>query len=270
MSSLNSAEKVYLEKILGMQGGYVLDYTDETFGSLFRFHGSDIHGERYGGQSKAKKLRLFWEKEPNAVVTPVLTELLDYYVSSCENRGDKIDLTNLAKCRSIISRINPRSVKRDAENFVNEDIVAPSIHEVDLEGSVRLIIEQRLQEIEKTLKAKAYLSTIILCGSVLEAVLLGVSNQNSEKSKESYNKLYKGKVAEGIINWRLEVLIDVAFEAGFLRRVDVKKFSHVLRKFRNYIHPYQEMRSNFTPDEHTARICHQVLKACFADLARKR
>ena len=42
---------------------------------------------------------------------------------------------------------------------------------------------------------------------------------------------------------------------------DVKQFSYVLRNFRNYIHPYQQMMTQFSPDKHTALICFQVLKA---------
>ena len=50
---------------------------------------------------------------------------------------------------------------------------------------------------------------------------------------------------------------------------DVKKFSHALRDFRNYIHPYQQMSIGFQPDEHTARICFQVLKAALYQIEQK-
>jgi hypothetical protein len=50
----------------------------------------------------------------------------------------------------------------------------------------------------------------------------------------------------------------------------VKKFSHGLREFRNYIHPYEQMVSGFAPDEHTAKVCFQVLKAALASLAGER
>ena len=47
MSSLTSAEKVYLEIILNMKNGYVLRFTDVEFGQLFNKHGINIHGEKY-------------------------------------------------------------------------------------------------------------------------------------------------------------------------------------------------------------------------------
>lgn len=79
MSSLAETDKLYFEKLLGMEGGYVLHYTDATFGEFFNRHKIDIHGQRYQihGTSKAKKMRGFWEVEPDALVGTVLGELLD-------------------------------------------------------------------------------------------------------------------------------------------------------------------------------------------------
>ncbi len=69
--------------------------------------------------------------------------------------------------------------------------------------------------------------------------------------------------------WAIAQLIDVVCEVGILM-LDIKKFSHGLRNFRNYIHPYEQMVSSFTPDEHTAKACFQVLKAALASLAGDR
>ncbi len=52
-------------------------------------------------------------------------------------------------------------------------------------------------------------------------------------------------------------------------KIDVKKFSHGLRDFRNYIHSYQRMASIFKRDEHTAKVCFRVLNAASASLAGK-
>ena len=70
-------------------------------------------------------------------------------------------------------------------------------------------------------------------------------------------------------DWTLSEFITVAHEIGLLKP-DVQKFSHGLRDFRNYIHPYQQMASGFKPDEHTAKLCFQVLKAALADVAGDR
>ena len=132
------------------------------------------------------------------------------------------------------------------------------------------IIENRLSEARAAMGAGAYLSTIFLCGSVLEAVLLGAA----QKEPARFNRASASpKTADGSVKrfheWSLAQFIDVACEAGLLKP-DVKKFSHGLRDFRNYIHPYEQMVSGFTPDQHTAKVCFQVLKAALASVAGER
>jgi hypothetical protein len=71
-----------------------------------------------------------------------------------------------------------------------------------------------------------------------------------------------------VINERLlSNFIDVAHDVGLLKE-DVKKFSHSLRDFRNYIHPYEQISSRFNPDKHTAKISWQVLKAAIYQLTK--
>ncbi|MBU3655448.1 MAG: hypothetical protein FGM23_03690, partial [Alphaproteobacteria bacterium] len=81
MSSLTDVEKRYLENALKMEGGSVLDYTDAKFDEFFRRYNVTIHDSKYKtyGTSKAKKMRAFWEKEPNALVGKVISEMLDSY-----------------------------------------------------------------------------------------------------------------------------------------------------------------------------------------------
>jgi hypothetical protein len=114
------------------------------------------------------------------------------------------------------------------------------------------------------------LAVIFLCGSILEGILLGVALQKPREFNQANNspKDKSGKV-KAFPAWSLSQFIDVACELGLLK-LDVKKFSHELRDFRNYIHPYQQMASNFHPDKHTAEICFQVLKAAIASLSRER
>ena len=89
MSSLKDIEKRYLEKILGMQSGYVLDYSDATYAELFSRYNVDIHGKKYQtyGTSKAKKMRAFWEQEPDLLVSRVLVEMLNSYEADSELNG---------------------------------------------------------------------------------------------------------------------------------------------------------------------------------------
>jgi hypothetical protein len=70
-------------------------------------------------------------------------------------------------------------------------------------------------------------------------------------------------------NWTLSAFIDAAHDIGLLG-LDVKKHGHALRDFRNFTHPYEHMRANFTADTRTAKIGLQVLLAAIADLRGRR
>jgi hypothetical protein len=116
------------------------------------------------------------------------------------------------------------------------------------------------------MQVKSSLSVIFLCGSTLEGLLLNTalkypSDYNQSKSSP---KDKEGKV-KYFTDWNLNNFIDVSYELGFIKE-DVKKFSHALRDFRNYIHPYEQMASKFNPDKHTAIICFQVLRAAIYQL----
>ena len=81
MSDLSSIEKRKLERLLQMGTGYVLNFSDRTFGEFFEGHtGLDIDHVRYkaGGTSKANRLRSFWAIEPNHLVGKVITSMIEY------------------------------------------------------------------------------------------------------------------------------------------------------------------------------------------------
>lgn len=114
------------------------------------------------------------------------------------------------------------------------------------------------------------MSVIFLCGSVLEAVLLGAAQKDPAKfNRAASSPKHDDGSVKKFQDWSLSQLIDTACEIGLLKP-DIKKFGHGLRDFRNYIHPYQQMTSGFTPDQHTAKVCFHVLKAAMASVAGER
>lgn len=276
MSSLTDVEKRYLEKILCMQSGWVLDYTDPTFEAFFKRYEIDIHSQKYQtyGPSKAKKMRAFWEQESDTLVARVLSEMLLAYVATCELNDRKPDHAILDKCQIAVARLSGGSGSAKAEDtidsFLHQEFVIPNLNKLPVEPQVATIIAERLEEARKALAAGASLSVIFLCGSVLEGVLLGAAQQQPAQFNRATNsaKTSEGKV-KPFHEWSLAQLIDTGHEVGLLG-LDVKKFSHGLRDFRNYIHPYEQMASRFTPDQHTAKVCFQVLKAALAGLTGRR
>ena len=274
MSSLTDADKKFFEKLFDMPSGYVLKFSDKTFKEFFARHNVAIHDAKYQtyGTSKAKKLRAFWEIESDDVVYPALSEMLDSYETDCELNDTECDNKRLAKCRSfLLSKSTAARMPDDNdETFLDKEYTIPNLQKLPVEQQVAAILEARLKEARAALSARAYLSVIFLCGSVLEGVLLGAAQNNPEKFNRSPRspKDNEDKVLP-FHQWSLSQFIDTACEVDLLKP-DVKKFSHGLRDFRNYIHPYQQMVSGFTPDEHTAKVCFQVLKAALASLAGDR
>ena len=275
MSSLRGADKEYLETILDMGGGFVLDFTDNTFREFFGTYRIDIDSARYRkyGPSKAKRMRAFWEKDPDSQVGPVLSGMLDMYEAQCELGRRERDSVLLSKGRDIVSRISggtPGSSPTGDRGFLSEDFAIPELHKLPVASPVADIISARLEEAQSCLTVGAYLSVIFQCGSVLEAVLLGAAQSEPRKFNQSASspKQRDGKV-KPLPAWTLAELINAAHDIGLLK-TDVHKFSHGLRDFRNYIHPYQQMVSKFSPDEHTAKVCLQVLKAALADVSGER
>lgn len=276
MSSLTDVDKRYLEKLFEMGSGFVLDFSDASYGEFFRRHGIDIHGPKYQtyGTSKAKKLRAFWEQEPDGIVGKVLSEMMDSYEADGELNGREINAPVLQKGRNIVQRLAGKVASRaepaSEDAFLDREFSIPNIGKLPIDSPVVPIIEARLKEARTALKAGASLSVVFLCGSVLEAVLLGAA----QKDPARFNAAKCSPVSDNgnvrkFHEWSLAQFIDVACEIGLLKP-DVKKFGHGLRDFRNYIHPYEQMTSGFAPDEHTAKVCFQVLKAALASVAGER
>lgn len=276
MSSLTSVDKMYLEIILEMGGGYVLDFSDATFEEFFRDHGIDIYGEENyskNGQSKANRLRAFWEQDSDTIVASVVCELLDMYEVACELSGREPNASVLQKCRSIVDRLTGISHSVElgtVDNFLEKRIEIPSLQNLPVESQVIGIIEERLWDAKLVSEAGAHLSAIFLYGSVLEAVLLGAATNCPEQFNRS---VCSPKTADGKVKkfheWSLAELINVACDIELLEP-DIKEFGHGLRSFRNYIHPYEQLSSGFKPDEYTASLCFQVLKAALASVAGER
>ena len=105
---------------------------------------------------------------------------------------------------------------------------------------------------------------------MLEALLLGVFqrypaivNQCPNAPKNSG----AGKVKH-FAEWKLAEMIDIAHQVGWLG-LDVNRFSHSLREFRNLIHPYEQMVTKMNPDEDTCGISWLVVQAAVNDLAKQ-
>ena len=153
------------------------------------------------------------------------------------------------------------------EEFLKKEFDQITLEKLEMDSVISKIIYERLEEIKSCLKCKANLAVIFLCGSMLEGILLGCATKYPKKFNQANSspKNKDGKIKQ-FQEWTLANYIDVSYEIGLLLE-DVKKFSHSVRDFRNYIHPYEQLNRKFSPNEHTAKLCFQVLKATIYELS---
>ena len=276
MSTLTSLEKRIFEDLFGMSSGYVLSdaYTNATFAEFFRECVKiNIYDSKYAfnGDSKAKRLRAFWELQSDPIVGKVLAAMLEVW--SNENPApDKTTKARYDKAVAIVNRLCGKKVVPESseEAFLKQQFSKLDVSKLGLDDELLTVVRDRLEEAQKCLQANAPLAVIFLTGSILEGILLCVTCKNPKlfNLATSAPKEKDGKV-KNFPEWSLAQLIDTANQVGMLK-LDVKKFSHELRDFRNYIHPYQQSISGFSPNKHTAEICLQVLMAAIADLGGER
>lgn len=160
------------------------------------------------------------------------------------------------------------SPKIDEDEFLKREFSEILLEKLGLDSVITETLNFRFEEMKLCLSANTPLAVIFLAGSTLEGILLGIAlkhprefNQSKMAPKDKDDKVKK------FPDWTLSNLIDVAYDVGLLME-DVRKFSHSLRDFRNYIHPYQQVSTGFSPDKHTASICWQVLKAAIYQLTK--
>ena len=81
MADLTIIQKRNLDRLFGMETGYVLDFTNRTFTQfVLDSVGKNIYDSKYdfGTGSKANRLRVFWNLEPNSVVGKLIGDLVAY------------------------------------------------------------------------------------------------------------------------------------------------------------------------------------------------
>ncbi len=277
-TKLTSTDKQVLERFFGMESGYVLNFSNNKFAEFFEenFHVNIYDGKyNYASGSKANRLRAFWNSESNAVVSASIEKLIEYWQTDCllsnipmNDRQQKL----ADMCLNIAQKIRGKysehfTRQKEEDEFLNKVFSQIDFSGLGIDPNLQTILKQRLNEIEKCLKSDISLGALFLIGSTLEGLLLGVAKQYPDKFNKA-EKAPKGtdNKVKPFREWTLNALIEVSCEIGCLG-LDVKKYSHGLRDFRNYIHPIEQLKCHFIPDIHTVQISKQVLLAAIQDLS---
>ncbi|WP_239234257.1 hypothetical protein [Candidatus Nitrotoga sp. BS] len=162
--------------------------------------------------------------------------------------------------------IEPEVPQESENDFLNREFSNVDVKVLTLDSAISTVLQYRIKEIEKCFNSGSPLAVILLAGSTLEGIFLGLAIQHPKQfnSAKSSPKDNNSKVRP-FHEWNLSGFIDVGKELGLIQH-DTHKFSHSLRDFRNYIHPFEQMSSGFSPREHTAKICLQVLRAVIHEI----
>lgn len=97
MSSLSTTSKTYLEAVLNMGSGYVMDFSNASFANFFRDLSIDIYdAERYPGfgDSKANRIRALWKNGSDAEVSLSLAAFADYVEAKMAAGSSISDITD--------------------------------------------------------------------------------------------------------------------------------------------------------------------------------
>jgi hypothetical protein len=114
-----------------------------------------------------------------------------------------------------------------------------------------------MQEIDKAVANQMPLAALFLIGSSLEGVLSALAQRFPREFCSSLSAPKKeGKVLP-LTSWTLDRLIEVASELKILEK-DVKDFSKVVRDYRNYIHPNEQVKNKFSPKMETVELSLKV------------
>lgn len=200
------------------------------------------------------------------------------YVRSLSDEINKIDPQDFApksrtKFTVLRTKINnyARSTKLsgfawepalDELNSILDDYGAPGSQRFKRNFSficdpqVKEIVERDYYELNEFLfPNRAWKSTIIMAGSILEAVLFHIltcDNKTLNRALSSKCAPRKKNIKKG--EWNLRDLIDVAENIKLITRELARANQDVIREYRNFIHPQKEIRSKHPPSEGNAQM----------------
>ena len=126
MARLTTTDKQILEALLQMGGGYVLNFSDRSFGEFFRDDvGVDIFDPKfhYASGSKANRLRGFWQVADEARIASSVLQLIHYIDTQITiGRLKRVDFPKdlIERARAVAVRLDPKLVGKNSGGAAHE------------------------------------------------------------------------------------------------------------------------------------------------------
>lgn len=115
------------------------------------------------------------------------------------------------------------------------------------------LLVARLDEVEAAHRSGAFVLAVVGTGSFLEGLLDDVVRQCDPEIDKKYR------------NTNLDLLLRRAHERGWIQP-DAFQFSDIMRQYRNFVHPREQLRKGVTCDGDTVLMCWQPVLAVVNDL----
>lgn len=191
MSSLKVSGKTLLESVLGMGGGYVLDFSTASFANFFRDLNIDIYdADRYPGfgDSKANRMRAFWKSGTDSEVGESLVALAEYIEARKLANPATIDTSNtqVARLREIGAELlGEASSASAAASFTTEATV--SANKIQIE-----IHEELYKHIDRYLSTEDYFHAVEESYKVVREALR--DKTGSERASDAFKPENQPKI----------------------------------------------------------------------------
>lgn len=114
MANLSFSEKNTLEKLLEMNTGYVLNFSNNSFENFIR---NSVNIDIYNSPgyeeycSKANKLRQIWSDEPNAVVGKLILDLMSYFEDYKQEKISDYEFRKVQEMKDTAKRLLSNKLK---------------------------------------------------------------------------------------------------------------------------------------------------------------
>lgn len=121
-----------------------------------------------------------------------------------------------------------------------------------------------LEEAKEMAEHKSYLGVIIFVGSILEAIILGMLQNDTSLTgllqrnfQDSSNRLPNWNNNRDFEDWKLYQLLDMADKVGlFENKKENKSKVDIIRHARNYVHPNEQIKkSTFNATDAYISVC---------------
>lgn len=138
----------------------------------------------------------------------------------------------------------------------------PAFSPLTHDTRMQAILARRWSEIQACVTARAYMAATVMMGGLLESLLLARTNASGNRAAIFTARAApkdKNKKTIALAEWKLWQMIEVAHEVGWITK-SAKDVGHVLRDFRNYIHPHKEYADNVLITQDDARMFWELTK----------